>query len=379
MLRGLGLGAGLGADSNPERQLISDYLTENYYYWLAMKAHKDCHSDLSAASGTWSNSQVGAVFAMYNQGFMDAYNAMGNYVAFMMTNHLVSREQLPGAYASSAHARLGTDGWPNSIPPAYSSGFSYYTWDNLGEQSFGKCRADFIGPNGGLQSFGTADANVILDTSNGKLVQYRSEPCGTSCGDVTMYNLTPGDKVKLLQANSSEAGNSNELSTGLAPTMNAYGPSQLNPALWYCPVNINNATGTFQLAPGLGPAPNECSSVGATITSFSGMVEGGPDRTAASTWYDQSDLPSGFNLATSWVLFHFFAFRLQDPNFDPNPTYVWWAVNGVCAQVSAGFAGTAPYCSQGRAYTNVNIPIPVVSGSNSAFDWNEAIVPPRKP
>ena len=344
-----------------------------------MKAHKDCHADLSPAPGVWSNSAVGGIVNDVNQGFMDAYNVMANYVSFMMVNHPVTRDQFPGAYTTSAKARMGIAGWPESMPVAYSGPFVYYTWDDLGESSFGKCRADFIGANNGVSDFGTADANTLIDTSNGQLLQYRVCPVPAQCGASTMYNLLPGDKVKVLQANTSQTGDASELSTGLVAPFTQFGPTELDPSLWYCAVDIDNSTGKFKLAPATGAAPNECSSHGSTITSYSGMVEGGADRTAASAWYTQGQLPSGMTLASSWVQFHFLVFRLQNTDFSPNPTYNWWAVNGVCSIVSAGFSGVAPYCAQGRTYLSTEVPISIVSGSNASFDWNELIVPPRAP
>lgn len=174
--------------------------------------------------------------------------------------------------------------------------------------------------------------------------------------------------------------NSNELSTGLVAAMPNQGPPELDPTKWYCPVNIDNTNGNFKLAVGTGTPPNECSSHGATINSYGAITASGSDRVRASDRWVQQDMPSGLTLATTWDMFGFFSWRLQDPNFQPNWTYVWWAANGVCAVVSAGFPAMAPYCAQARAWTDVNVPVSYgVSGSNSAFDWDETIIPPRAP
>ena len=368
-LRSLALGAGLGADSSPERQLIQDYIKENDYYWKAMKAHKDCHADLSPAPGVWSLSPWAGILDYENQGFMDGYNVMASYVSFMLTNSQAAREQLSGPYLAAGKARFGIGGFPTSTPPIYGAGFFYYIVENSMESSFGKCRADLIPASNFLSSHGTADPNEIVDTSNGLWMQYQGDPLTLT---PTGIQLTPGDQVRLVMTNTAGIDNSTELSTGLVAAATNYGPAKLDPTKWYCVVDIDNSAQTFRLAPPTGTAPNWCSSHGATITSYSGMIDGGSDR---NQFFSQPQLPAGFTAATTWNFIHYMAFRLQSTVYEPNQAYVWWATKGLCSLVSAGFTDAAPYCAQAKT---VAVPVSAL-GEESMFDFDDSVVPPRAP
>ena len=337
MERALALGAALGADGTPERLLMNDYLTESGNFWFAMAAHKDCTSPVGAATGpytaapgVWSHSPTAGANGYANQGFMDGYNAMAEYVNLMLTGSPSALDRLQGAYLASYAARFGTSGWPNSVPPIYGGAFWYFNWSDMAQTAFGKCRAAYVG--GTTTQLGIADANVVVDTSNGNLIQFRQCPLAASCGSATMYNLTAGDKVKMVLAPQNSGGQGygdsvENLTTGSMPGLVNNGPNELPTSQWYCIVDINNSTGFFHIAPSTGTPPNECSSVGATITSYTGLVTDDSRETnpfAGHLWA----VPPGFTDATTWFLKNAMMFRLQNPVFTPNANYVFWAENG---------------------------------------------------
>ena len=138
MLRSLSLAAAFGADGEMERQYFNDILKENYNYWLAMKAHKDCSAPGTPQPDTWSSSPLAGVISYYNQGFMNTYNVMAKYVAAKLINDPLALDQFNHTYLAAYQSLFGTSGWPDSTPPIYGGGFWYYVWGDFQKSAYGE-------------------------------------------------------------------------------------------------------------------------------------------------------------------------------------------------------------------------------------------------
>ena len=197
-----------------------------------------------------------------------------------------------------------------------------------------KCRAPYIGKP---SDFGTAEANVALDTSTGILLQYRSMP-----GDV-LYMLTPGDKIKNSHIPASQYIDSHEDPTTGGPLFDptAHGPAEIPYDAWWCIVDINNIDHTFKIAP---PAP-DCDHPGAAVKSFSGITV--DDSAVAPPIYSAGQLPGSMNAATTWEMLNAWSSACNRLILMPTPLYVWWSYHGAGALVSAGIAAAIPYYNQG--------------------------------
>ena len=359
--RNLAYAAALGADGDVERQYFFDMVKENDNFWDAMKQHKDCGSP-----GSWSHNPLAHTNLQENQAFMNSYTIFGKYPLWTMLHDPMVYDQFTTSYLSTEQSFFGTSGWPNSTPPIYGGSFYYFQWGQLSQSAWGKCRGPYVGTPA---DFGTVEMNILYDTSNGRVLDFK-DFIGDAVGHA--FVMTAGDKVK--NSNISYINGIEDPSTG-GPGQPARlgGPAEIPYDSWACVVNVNNTNSTFQVA--LPGAPNnDCTTPGSLITSFSGIdpTYCAPPPLPYGT--SLGTLPASMNAATTWwcVGGGALMMRMQSTSYPRvNPGYIFWSYNGAAALLAAGVSGVQPYYNQALT---TGVTRADVNSSNAAFDWDPTVV-----
>ena len=358
MARALASAAALGADGDIERQYFLDNVKENDNWWNAMKQHKDCAVPGTPQPGAWSNSPLAALNEIENQTFMGTYQIFSKYFLWTMLHDPLAWDQFNNSHLTALQSAFGTAGWPSSTPPIYGGSFIYNQWGDNQRSVYGKCRGLYVGD---VTDYGIAEPNEVIDTSTGKIFVYLASPFDSG------LTFTAGDKVKNFAIEPGVYTDSREDRATGDPVQDPVGSgaAEVPYNSWSCIVNFDNVNHVFQVSH---PSP-DCNHPGPAITSFTGFT--GTSLCSPPPYY--GTLPPGMDPAHSWRCSEVLAFRLQSPNFVPNPNYVFWGYNGASALVSAGVSAALPYYNQ--ALTS-GITLKDINGSNSAYDWDPAVVVP---
>lgn len=308
MLRNILVAAALGPDTDPERAYYKSIMDENYNLFIAMKQYKDCTgTPASPLPGSWSQSP-GIVIGgdLSDQTFMLMYVIDALNRSWTMMRYPLFTEMSVGI-KNIYLSWVGTAGWPTNTPAIWGGAFQYANLRDYSKGIWGRC----TGANaGGISHYDYNQIFVTLDTATGIFTR-------TSDGSNYGTPLTNNDLI--INTNVFEAVQAFDRSTGDPIPNSLYGPNELPYDQYYYIVNYNHPARTFQVS----ATPN-----GPPITSYTGMVDGGP-------W-------CAFMGGTLWRCQPAFGIRSQTSTNGESPTYVYWDTTAIIGSKVAGMSGLDP-------------------------------------